>query len=162
TGVVRDTPGHSDLSLALRDGPEIALSGDLLDVADIETFVPPEAGKSDDLRRHALLVLAAGETAKADDYFAKARQAGMPDAAESSMDRIALVRTTEKAAPATPIAKPKPPHAKTPHGPAPAVIASLKLAADDIIVQDQTAYCVSASDGKILVLDISDPKNVTS
>lgn len=72
-----------------------------------------------------------------------------------------VIAPPPEAAPAPLATKPKP-RAKAPHAAMPVVLASIKAPVDDIAILDQYAYCASAADGKVLVFDISDPKNLAA
>jgi formylglycine-generating enzyme required for sulfatase activity len=100
TGTVKDDPDHTDIMLALRDGPEMTIRADQLDAQDVDLYAPVEtgAGKANDMRRHGMLFLAAGEMAKAEDYFFKARDAGMVDATAPYLERIAALKVDAKEA----------------------------------------------------------------
>src|SRR5262249_49077458 len=54
------------------------------------------AGKAADLWRRGMLYMAAGETAKAGDYLAKARDAGSGKEAEPYLERIASLKLEAK------------------------------------------------------------------
>jgi formylglycine-generating enzyme required for sulfatase activity/serine/threonine protein kinase/outer membrane biosynthesis protein TonB len=99
SGSVKDEPNRTDLSLVVRDGPEMSIKADQLDAQDVDTFAPAETGsaKAQDQWRRGLVFLAAGNTAKAEDYFSKARDGGWGDAVRY-MDRLASVKTAAREA----------------------------------------------------------------
>jgi formylglycine-generating enzyme required for sulfatase activity len=88
------------IMLAMKDGPEIKITTAQLDTDDVNNLLLPEpgAGKAGDLRRRGLLFLAAGETARADNYFSKARDAGLGDAVAPYLERIAALKLVEREA----------------------------------------------------------------
>lgn len=161
TGTVKDDAAHSDLTLALRDGPEITVTAEQLDAADVDAAVPleTEGGKAADLRRRGLLFVVTGDFERANNYFAKAKDAGLSNARPSYVNQIALFVGTESAAPPTPAVKK--PVVSRPHSASMTILSTLNIAADDIVVHEQFAYCASSTENKILVVDISDPKNMT-
>jgi DNA-directed RNA polymerase subunit RPC12/RpoP len=93
TGTVKVEPNTDRVALALKDGPELAISASQLDAADVCNLVPLDsgAGQGEGLRRRGLLCLAAGETAKAEDYFIKVCDAG-GDAAQY-LERIEKLKS---------------------------------------------------------------------
>jgi formylglycine-generating enzyme required for sulfatase activity len=97
-GTVKAEPNSDDVSLVLKNGPELRVSASQLDAADVENLLPLESGtgKAADLRRRGLLFLAAGEIGKAEDYLIKAREAGSGDAVAPALERIASARLGER------------------------------------------------------------------
>ena len=84
-------PDAKGITLKLADGPEMTLTLDQLDAADIQTFAPPVtgAGQGEDLRRRALLLFYAGDDfAKAKELFSAAKEAGMGDAVDPYLERL--------------------------------------------------------------------------
>ena len=94
TGAVKNDPNRTDLTLALRDGLELTMKADQLDAQDVDAYAPVETGdaKAKDQRRRGLLFLAAGDTAKAEEYFTKARDSGLGNALDPYLGRIAALR----------------------------------------------------------------------
>jgi formylglycine-generating enzyme required for sulfatase activity len=100
TGTVKAPEDHNQnsVALAMRDGLEMTMTADLLTAQDVDAFAPAETGdaKAEDLRRRGLLFLAAGDSAKAADYFTRARDAGLADAVAPYFERIAEHKLAEK------------------------------------------------------------------
>lgn len=95
-GVVKDSPANG-VNLKLADGPEFTLGPEQLDAGDVDAWAPPGAGEAakENLRRRALLFMAAGDFARARDYFAKARDAGVA-AAQGYLERLEIFELGEK------------------------------------------------------------------
>lgn len=98
TGTVRTETAQDGIMLALKDGPEFKITTGQLDADDVNNLLPPDtgAGKAEDLRRRGLLFLAAGETARAEDCFGKARDAGLGTAVAPYLERIAALKLVER------------------------------------------------------------------
>ena len=94
TGTIKADANKDSIALALKDGPEFTITTAQLDADDIHAALPIDtgAGKGEDLRRHGLLYLAAGEMFKAEDFFAKARDAGKSAQALPYLERIAALK----------------------------------------------------------------------
>jgi formylglycine-generating enzyme required for sulfatase activity len=92
TGTVKLASNNS-ISLALKDGPELAVGIDQLDADDIASLAPLDSGpgKAEHLRQLGLLFIAAGNSVKAEDCLIKSRDAGSGEAARS-LERIAAVK----------------------------------------------------------------------
>jgi formylglycine-generating enzyme required for sulfatase activity len=103
SGTVKAEPNKEAVSLVLKEGVELAVTIDQLDADDINALLPAEtgAGKAADLRQRAFLFMAAGQSAKAEDYFVKARDAGAGSAVAPYLDAMADSRKTEREALAT-------------------------------------------------------------
>jgi formylglycine-generating enzyme required for sulfatase activity len=99
TGVIKENPDRTGLSLAVRDGPEMAISAEQLEFQDVDGFAPAETGiaRAEDLRRRVILFLAAGEMTKAGEYLTRAREAGLGDA-ELYLEKIAAFKQGEREA----------------------------------------------------------------
>ncbi len=91
-------PTKDGVSIVLKNGPELAVNASQLDPEDVCNLVPIDTGKgkSDDLRRRGILFLAAGDTAKAEDFFAKSRDSGPNELATRYLDRIAVQKLAER------------------------------------------------------------------
>jgi len=100
TGTVKDDSNHTDLALALRDGPEMTIRADQLDVQDVDAYAPVETGiaKAKDLGMRGLLFLAAEEMAKAEEYFTKARDAGLGNGVMPYLERIKALKSEAREA----------------------------------------------------------------
>jgi len=94
TGTVKVETNKDGVALVLKEGPELTLSTSQLDADDVNGLLLSETGasKAEDLRRRGLLFLAAGETAKAEDYFIKARDTGLGNAVVPYLERIAALK----------------------------------------------------------------------
>ena len=86
------------VSIVLKNGPELAVNASQLDPEDVCNLVPIESGKgkSDDLARRGMLFLAAGDTAKAEEFFVKSRDSGPNELATRHLDRIAAQKLAER------------------------------------------------------------------
>lgn len=157
TGTVKDQPGRNDLTVALRDGPELTVSAEQLDAPDVDTSAPVSPSDSSDLRVRGLLFLFCGDAEKASTWFAKARDAGVANVPPAYASQITVLKDVEKS-PATGSVKPKPP--PRPHSATMMVLSTLQVVADDVTIRDSYAYCCATAENKIQIIDISDPKNM--
>lgn len=82
TGTIKAAPGGTGVGLKLAEGPEFSLGAEQLDANDVDTHAPigPAGQERDNFKRRGLLFFAAGDFAKARECFARARDAGLPDA----------------------------------------------------------------------------------
>jgi len=98
SGTVKVVPDRDGLALALNDGPELTVTTSQLDADDVCNALPLDngAGKAEDLRRRGLLFMAAGDTTKAEDYFTRARDAGLGKEIEPYLERFASLKSEIK------------------------------------------------------------------
>ncbi|MCK6474126.1 MAG: protein kinase [Planctomycetes bacterium] len=98
TGKVMPAGTGNGLPLKLKDGPEMVVNAKDLSVADVFAYTAlPKDDKAwgEWTRRRGLLVLAAGETAKAREFFQKAGGAGLGDAVKPYLDWIEVLELGE-------------------------------------------------------------------
>ena len=82
------------VTLVMEKGMELMLSAEQLEADDVDLYVP-RSHNAEDLRRRGLLFLAAGQNAKAKDFFTQAQAAGLGDLAKPYLERIAVFELGE-------------------------------------------------------------------
>ncbi|MCW8132592.1 MAG: protein kinase [Planctomycetota bacterium] len=92
-GTLKDNGGDRAVGLKLAEGPEFSLSGEQLEADDVDAHAPAGQDAKEGLRRRGLLYLADGDFARGKDFFAKARDAGLGDAAAPYLERIERLET---------------------------------------------------------------------
>jgi serine/threonine protein kinase/formylglycine-generating enzyme required for sulfatase activity len=98
SGIVKSDSNPSNLYLTIRDGPEMSIRADQLDCNDVDRIVPLETGDAlgRDLRRRGLLFLAAGESAKAEEFLIRARDAGFASSVAPYLEHLAAEKDSQR------------------------------------------------------------------
>ena len=96
-GELSDAPQVQGVALKI-DGGSMTFSPEQLDARDVDAHVPVDGGASqaEDLRRHALLFMAAGVPAKAREYFTHAQQAGVSEPLDGYLKYLDIMEFGEK------------------------------------------------------------------
>jgi serine/threonine protein kinase len=97
SGELSDAPQVQGVALKI-DGGSMTFSPEQLDPRDVDANAPVDAGaaQAEDLRRHALLFMAAGVPAKAREYFTHAQQAGLSEPLDGYLKYLDIQEFGEK------------------------------------------------------------------
>ena len=92
-GDLIDAPQNQGVALKV-DGANMNFTPEQLDARDVDANTATEG--AEDLRRHALLFMAAGNPAKAREYFVKAQQAGLSEPLDGYLKYLDISEFGEK------------------------------------------------------------------